>query len=77
MAMWRGYTGGAGAVGLAIAEALAKAGAHVVISGRTASGLESAASKFGGRIETLLLDITDGKAVFKAADELEMRQQST
>jgi short-subunit dehydrogenase len=65
--------GGAGAVGLAIAEALVQAGAHVVISGRTGSGLDNAAVKVGGKIETLLLDVTDSNAVFKATDELEMR----
>jgi len=65
--------GGAGAVGLAIAEELVLAGAHVVISGRTASGLEAGAAKAGLGIETLLLDITDGKAVYNAADELEKR----
>lgn len=65
--------GGAGAVGVAVAQALARSGAHVVISGRSAAGLEKAMKQVEGSVETLLVDIGKSSAVFKAADELEQR----
>ncbi|WP_218043612.1 SDR family NAD(P)-dependent oxidoreductase [Paramicrobacterium fandaimingii] len=59
-------TGGGGDIGRASAIALARAGAHVHLIGRTAERLMDAASEidaFGGRASTLQLDVTDAAAV--------------
>jgi NADP-dependent 3-hydroxy acid dehydrogenase YdfG len=62
-------TGGGSGIGLAGAVELVKAGAHVVISGRTAATNASAelALKALGRAEAILLDVADKKAVKAAA----------
>jgi NAD(P)-dependent dehydrogenase (short-subunit alcohol dehydrogenase family) len=68
-------TGGGSGIGLAGALELVKAGAHVVISGRTASTNASALSelrKFGSA-EATLLEVSDKKAVFAAAADIEKR----
>jgi NADP-dependent 3-hydroxy acid dehydrogenase YdfG len=65
--------GAAGAVGLAIAQELARAGAHVVLSGRGAAALEKALATVAGSAEALVVDITDSKAVFAACDTIEQR----
>ena len=39
-------TGSSAGIGLALAEALAQAGAHVVLNGRTASKIDAAAQTF-------------------------------
>jgi NADP-dependent 3-hydroxy acid dehydrogenase YdfG len=61
-------TGGGSGIGLAGAMALAKAGAHVVISGRNAATNASAlaALQTQGSAEALMLDVVDKQAV-KAA----------
>lgn len=68
-------TGGGSGIGLAGALALAKAGAHVVISGRNertnASGLEEIRSL--GSAEAVRLDVSDKKAVAAAAAAIERR----
>ena len=68
-------TGGGSGIGLAGAIALAGAGAHVVISGRTprsnAQGLEEVQRH--GSAEALLLDVSDKAAVVASAREIERR----
>jgi citronellol/citronellal dehydrogenase len=62
-------TGGGSGIGRCVAHELASLGAHVVISGRTASKLEAVAAEItsdGGRCSTVALDIRDEEAV-KAA----------
>jgi NAD(P)-dependent dehydrogenase (short-subunit alcohol dehydrogenase family) len=68
-------TGGGSGIGLAGALELAKAGAHVVISGRTAGTNASALSelKKSGSAEATLLDVSDKKAVFATAADIEKR----
>ena len=68
-------TGGGSGIGLAGGLELAKAGAHVVISGRTARTNESglAELKKAGSAEALLLDVGDRDAVEKTAAEIEKR----
>ncbi len=68
-------TGGGSGIGLAGALELARAGAHVVISGRTARTNESAlaALKKAGSAEATLLDVSDRKAVAAAAAGIEKR----
>jgi len=62
-------TGGGSGIGLAGAMALAKAGAHVVISGRTQATNDSALTTLQaiGSAEALLLDVADKHAVQAAA----------
>jgi NAD(P)-dependent dehydrogenase (short-subunit alcohol dehydrogenase family) len=68
-------TGGGSGIGLAGAVELAKAGAHVVISGRTAVTNASALAELKkyGSAEATLLDVSDKKAVFAAAADIEKR----
>ena len=68
-------TGGGSGIGLAGGLELAKAGAHVVISGRTARTNESglAELKKAGSAEAMLLDVGDRAAVEKSAAEIEKR----
>ncbi|MGT2511792.1 SDR family oxidoreductase [Cupriavidus basilensis] len=59
-------TGGAQGLGLAIAAALAQAGAHVIVAARNAERVHAAAAELarhGGSAEPLVLDITDEAAV--------------
>jgi len=69
-------TGGGSGIGLAGALELAKAGAHVVISGRTQRTNESglAQLKAVGSAEALLLDVAEQKAVVQAAADIEKRR---
>jgi len=68
-------TGGGSGIGLAGALELVKAGAQVVISGRTASTNASALAelKKSGSAEATLLDVSDKKAVFATAADIEKR----
>lgn len=68
-------TGGGSGIGLAGAKALAGAGAHVVISGRTARTNDSALVELKkiGSAEAMLLDVADQKAVVQAAADIEKR----
>jgi len=68
-------TGGGSGIGLAGALELAKAGAHVVISGRTAETNASALSelKKSGSAEATLLDVADKKAVNAVAADIDKR----
>ncbi len=65
-------TGGGSGIGLAGAIELVKAGAHVVISGRTKETNDAAekALKKLGSAEAILLDVADKKAVKAAADAI-------
>lgn len=69
-------TGGGSGIGLSGAVELARAGAHVVISGRTAQTLKSAEAeiKAAGSGESLALDVTDKTAVAHAAADIEKRR---
>lgn len=55
-------TGGGRGLGFEIARALAEAGAHVVITGRTATTLETAAAAITGDVTTAAFDIADREA---------------
>jgi len=68
-------TGGGSGIGLAGAVSLAREGAHVVISGRTKSSLDSglAEAKKAGSAEALLLDVADREAVLRTAADIEKR----
>ncbi len=68
-------TGGGSGIGLAGATELAKAGAHVVISGRTQRTNDSglAQLKAVGSAEAMLLDVADQKAVVRVATDIEKR----
>jgi NADP-dependent 3-hydroxy acid dehydrogenase YdfG len=70
-------TGGGSGIGLAGAMELAKAGAHVVISGRTAATNASALKQLQavGSAESLQLEVSDRKAVAKAALDILRRHQ--
>lgn len=66
-------TGAASGIGLAGAQALAEAGAVVVLSGRRADGLERAAAGIraqGGQAEVEPLDVNDAAAVAAAAQRI-------
>jgi len=69
-------TGGGSGIGLAGAKELAAAGAHVVISGRTARTNDSALAELKriGSAEATLLDVADQKAVVHAAADIEKRR---
>jgi 3-oxoacyl-[acyl-carrier protein] reductase len=65
--------GGGGAVGRAVAGAFAREGARVVLTGRTPERMEDVArgiAEAGGSAETAVLDVLDGEAVDRFADEL-------
>lgn len=68
-------TGGGSGIGLAGAQELAAAGAHVVISGRTAKTNDSAlaALKKVGSVEVNLLDVADRAAVARTVADIEKR----
>ena len=59
-------TGAGRGIGLAMATALAQAGAHVVLAARTAAEIEAAGAAIraeGGSAEAVVLDVTDLPAV--------------
>jgi gluconate 5-dehydrogenase len=67
-------TGASRGIGFAIATALAEAGAHVVLNGRTRATLEEAAARLrasGARVDVSVFDVTDPAAVKAAVDGIE------
>jgi NADP-dependent 3-hydroxy acid dehydrogenase YdfG len=70
-------TGGGSGIGLAGGLELAKAGAHVVISGRTAATNASALKQLqaAGSAEALQLEVSDRKAVAKTAKDILRRHK--
>lgn len=67
-------TGSSAGIGLALAEALAQAGAHVVINGRTTAKVEAAAGQLraqGLSASSAVFDVTDAEAVRAAVDAIE------
>ena len=69
-------TGGAQGLGLAMASALADAGAHVLVCARNAQRVADAVSQLqaqGATAEALVLDITDDAAVAQAFDGIAAR----
>jgi gluconate 5-dehydrogenase len=67
-------TGAAQGIGLAIAEALAGAGAAIVLNGRTAETLDRAAARLrdgGASVTTAVFDVTDAREVRRCVDALE------
>ena len=70
-------TGGGSGIGLAGALELARAGAHVVISGRTAATNASALKQLqaAGSAEALQLEVSDNQAVVQAATDILQRHQ--
>jgi NADP-dependent 3-hydroxy acid dehydrogenase YdfG len=62
-------TGGGSGIGLAGAMELARAGAHVIVSGRSAETLKAASRQIAGA-EALALDVANQKEVAKAAEAL-------
>jgi len=66
-------TGAASGLGLAIAEVLAEAGAHVALADIDREGLDRAIGRIsavGGRAEAVLLDVSDREAIRQTTDEL-------
>ena len=71
-------TGASRGIGAATAEALAAAGAHVVLVARTASALEEVEERIhaaGGSATIAPLDLTDGKSIGKLAGAVAERWQ--
>ncbi len=68
-------TGGGSGIGLAGAKELARAGAHVVIAGRTAKTNDAALAELKqcGSAEAVLLDVGDAAAVTRCAADIEKR----
>ena len=69
-------TGGGRAIGLAATEALAEAGAHVIIADRdpaAAAEGQEALRKKGYDPETVIMDVTDSKRVTEVADDVVAR----
>jgi NAD(P)-dependent dehydrogenase (short-subunit alcohol dehydrogenase family) len=56
-------TGGGSGIGKGVAEGLAKAGAHVMIVGRSAERLAAAAAAIGGAVRCETADVTDEDSV--------------
>lgn len=63
-------TGGATGIGLAISRALTEAGVRVIMAGRTAARIDSAAAALSGAVP-LLLDVTKEESVQSAFAQLE------
>jgi NAD(P)-dependent dehydrogenase (short-subunit alcohol dehydrogenase family) len=69
-------TGAGQGIGFACAEALAEAGARVVIADRDAEAARAAHGALSGKgydVETALMDVTDSRRVSELADELTSR----
>ena len=70
-------TGGASGIGLSTAQALAEAGARVIITDRDENAIETARAalaKFGFHVDGVLMDVTDSARVAAVADEIAARE---
>jgi len=70
-------TGGASGIGFSTAEALAEAGARVIITDRDAAAIEkarAALAKKSFQVDGVLMDVTDSKRVTEVADEIAARE---
>ena len=71
-------TGASRGIGAAVAEAIAARGAHVVITARTAGGLEELEDRIhnsGGSATIAPLDLTDGDSIARLASAMAERWQ--
>src|SRR3982750_459881 len=71
-------TGASRGIGAATAEALAKTGAHVILTARTVSALEEVEERIheaGGSATIAPLDLTDGESIGKLAGAVAERWQ--
>ena len=71
-------TGASRGIGAATAEALAKAGAHVILVARTSSTLEEVEERIhqdGGNATIAPLDLTEGESIGKLAGAVAERWQ--
>ena len=69
-------TGASRGIGAATAEALAREGAHVVLTARTAAGLEEVEERIhaaGGSATIAPLDLTDGESIARLAQAISSR----
>jgi NAD(P)-dependent dehydrogenase (short-subunit alcohol dehydrogenase family) len=66
-------TGAARGIGFATAEALAEAGALVVIADMDGAGAAKAAATLGGKADSIALDVTDPRAVERVQAEIVKR----
>ena len=72
-------TGASRGIGAATAEALARAGAHVIITARTSGGLEEVEQRIheaGGNATIAPLDLTDGDSIGRLATAIAGRWQA-
>jgi 3-oxoacyl-[acyl-carrier protein] reductase len=65
--------GGSGTIGSAVAEAFAREGARVHLTGRNVEALDAVASRIDGATETAAVDALDERAVDAHADEVVKR----
>jgi NAD(P)-dependent dehydrogenase (short-subunit alcohol dehydrogenase family) len=61
-------TGGTSGLGLAMSQALADAGARVVLTGRTEQRVQEAASRIGDLVTGLVMDVRDEQSVSAGVD---------
>ena len=61
-------TGGTSGLGLAMSQALAEAGARVVLTGRTEQRVQEAASRIGDLVSGLVMDVRDEQSVSAGVD---------
>jgi gluconate 5-dehydrogenase len=67
-------TGSSAGIGLALAEALAQAGAHVILNGRTASKVNAATDALRSHnlsVSSSVFDVTDAESVRAAIEQIE------
>ncbi len=67
-------TGSSQGIGLALAQALHSAGAHVVLNGRSSEKLNVAAGQFSERVSTAVFDVSDETAVNAGIASIEAKR---